>query len=395
VPLALVQSEGQSRILTGIGELDRVLGGGLVPGQFVLLGGDPGIGKSTLLLAALDGLAAVGPVLYVSGEESARQIKLRAERLGVGAKGLHLLCETDADRVLEAAEALKPRALAIDSIQTMHLPELPSAPGSGTQVREVAGRLLAYAKNAEVPTFLAGHVTKDGAIAGPRVLEHLVDTVLYFEGDRGLAYRVLRAHKNRYGSANEIGVFEMRESGLAEVSDPSALFLAERPTGSPGSAVVAALSGTRPVLYEIQALVAPSAYGTARRTSIGIDGNRVALMAAILEKKAGVDLVGCDLFVNVAGGAEIDDTAADLAVVAALASSVRDRVLDPTAILLGEIGLSGEIRAVGQPEIRLAEAKKLGFRRAVLPRANAARCRGLGIEITEVSDLGSALQALL
>jgi DNA repair protein RadA/Sms len=227
------------------------------------------------------------------------------------------------------------------------------------------------------------------------VLEHLVDTVLYFEGDHGLAYRVLRAHKNRYGSSNEIGVFEMRESGLVEVPDPSALFLAERPAGAPGSVVVAALSGTRPVLYEIQALVAPSAYGTARRTSIGMDGNRVALMAAILEKKAGVDLAGCDLFVNVAGGAEIDDTAADLGVVAALASSVRDRVLDPTSVLLGEVGLSGEIRAVSQPEVRLSEARKAGFKRALLPAANAARCRGLGLEMTEVSDISSALQALL
>ena len=395
VPLAQVEGGERSRLKTGIGEFDRVLGGGLVPGMLILIGGDPGIGKSTLLLSALDGLAAAGPVLYVSGEESARQTKLRADRLGIRAPGLQIFCETDAERVLGVAEELRPKALAIDSIQTMHLPDVSSAPGSVTQLREVAGRMLRFAKTTEIPTFLVGHVTKDGAIAGPRVLEHLVDTVLYFEGDRGHAYRILRAHKNRFGSVSEIGVFEMRGSGLCEVLDPSALFLGERPVGAPGSAVVPALEGSRPMLYEIQALVAPSAFGTARRTSIGIDGNRVALLAAVLEKKAGVDLAGRDLFVNVAGGAEIQEPAADLAVVAALTSSVRERALDAHCVVLGEVGLAGEIRAVAQPELRLAEAQKLGFRRAVLPRANAARCRDLRLELLPVSDLAEALAALL
>jgi DNA repair protein RadA/Sms len=395
IPITDVSTETQLRARTGIGELDRVLGGGLVPGSLVLLGGDPGIGKSTLLLAALEGLAAAGPVLYVSGEESARQTKLRAERMGVGSKNLHLMCETNAEHILAAALELRPRALAVDSIQTLHLPDVPSAPGSVTQVREVTGRLLHYAKTQEVPTFLVGHVTKDGAIAGPRVLEHLVDTVLYFEGDRGHAYRVLRAHKNRFGSTNEIGVFEMQGAGLAEVPDPSGLFLAERPSGVPGSAVVPALEGSRPVLYEIQALCSPAAYGTARRTSIGIDGNRVALLAAVLEKKASIDMVGCDIFVNVAGGGAIQEPAADLAVVAALASSVRDRALDPHTVVLGEVGLAGEIRAVSQPELRLREAAKLGFRRAILPKANLARCKDVAIEQVPAQDVASALAALL
>ncbi len=395
VPIAEVPVEAQLRAQTGIGELDRVLGGGVVPGALILLGGDPGIGKSTLLLAALAGLSREGPVLYVSGEESARQTKLRAERLSVRSQTLQLLCETDAERILAAAAELRPRALAVDSIQTLYLPDVASAPGSVTQVREVAARLLRYAKTSEVPTFLVGHVTKDGAIAGPRVLEHLVDTVLYFEGDRGHAYRVLRAHKNRFGSVSEIGVFEMRGAGLAEVHDPSALFLAERPEGASGSAVVPALSGTRPVLYEIQALCAPAAYGTARRTSVGIDGNRVALLAAVLEKKGGMDLVGNDVFVNVAGGAEIDEPAADLAVLAALASSFRERPVDARTVVLGEVGLAGEVRAVSQPELRLAEAKKLGFRRAVLPRASAERARAAGLELVPVGDVAAALEALL
>jgi DNA repair protein RadA/Sms len=395
IPITDVSTETQVRALTGIGELDRVLGGGLVPGSLVLLGGDPGIGKSTLLLAALEGLAAAGPVLYVSGEESARQTKLRAERMGVGSKHLHLMCETNAEHILAAALELRPRALAVDSIQTLFLPDVASAPGSVTQVREVTGRLLHYAKTQEVPTFLVGHVTKDGSIAGPRVLEHLVDTVLYFEGDRGHAYRVLRAHKNRFGSTNEIGVFEMQGAGLAEVPDPSGLFLAERPTGVPGSAVVPALEGSRPVLYEIQALCAPAAYGTARRTSIGIDGNRVALLAAVLEKKGSIDLVGCDIFVNVAGGGAIQEPAGDLAVVAALASSVRNRALDPQTVVLGEVGLAGEVRAVSQPELRLREARKLGFRRAILPKANLARCKDVAIEQVAVQDVAAALAALL
>jgi DNA repair protein RadA/Sms len=394
VRLLDVESEAEPRRRTGLHELDRVLGGGLVPGSLVLLGGDPGIGKSTLLLQAVQHLATTGPVLYVSGEESLRQTKMRAERLGVAAPELHLFAETDADKVLVCAEALKPLALVVDSIQTMYLPELGSAPGTLSQVREVAGRLMAYAKRSGVPTFLIGHVTKDGSIAGPRVLEHMVDTVLYFEGERGHAFRILRAHKNRFGSTDEIGVFEMKGSGLTEVEDPSALFLAERPEGQAGSTVTATVSGTRPLLVEVQALVAPTGYGTARRTAIGVDTNRVALLAAVLEKKEDVQLTGCDLFVNVAGGLTLSDPSADLAVCASLVSSLRNLALDSHTLVLGEVGLSGEVRAVAQAELRLAEAAKRGFTRVVLPAASARRLELRRLEVVGVETLGQALAAL-
>jgi DNA repair protein RadA/Sms len=399
VPLREVEASEEARQRTGIGELDRVLGGGVVPGSLVLLGGDPGIGKSTLLLAALDRLARAQPerpVLYVSGEESARQVKLRADRLQVSAENLRVLAETDAQTVLRVAEPLAPAALAIDSIQTQHLPELPSAPGTVTQIREVTARLMAYAKTTETPVFLVGHVTKDGAIAGPRVLEHMVDTVLYFEGGGAHPYRVLRAHKNRFGSASEIGVFEMKAGGLAEVPNPSQLFLAERPEDAPGSAVTAVLSGTRTVLVEVQALVAETGHGgSARRTALGIDGNRVALLAAVLDKKIGLEIVGCDLFVNVAGGLSVDDPAADLAAVVALASSFRNRPLPARTLFLGEVGLAGEVRAVSQPEIRLAEAARLGFTRAFLPAANARHCEPpAGLELQGVATVQEALDRL-
>jgi DNA repair protein RadA/Sms len=394
VRLVDVESEAEPRRRTGLGELDRVLGGGVVPGSLVLLGGDPGIGKSTLLLQAVEHLAASGPVLYVSGEESLRQTKLRAERLGVQAPAVHLFAETDADKVLASAEALKPLALVVDSIQTMYLAELGSAPGTLSQVREVAGRLMAYAKRSGVPTFLIGHVTKDGSIAGPRVLEHMVDTVLYFEGERGHAFRILRAHKNRFGSTDEIGVFEMKGTGLTEVADPSALFLAERPAGQAGSTVTATLSGTRPLLVEVQALVAPTGYGTARRTAIGVDTNRVALLAAVLEKKEDVQLTGCDLFVNVAGGLTLSEPASDLAVCASLVSSLRNLPLDSHTLVLGEVGLAGEVRAVAQPEPRLAEAAKRGFTRVVLPAATARRLETRRLDVVGVETLGEALEAL-
>src|SRR5512139_3583504 len=400
VPLHEVEARlgDDDRLKTGIGEFDRVLGGGVVPGSLVLLGGDPGIGKSTLLLAALDRLARARPdrpVLYVSGEESPRQVKLRADRLGAGAANLRILAETDADRVLQAAEGLAPAAVAIDSIQTQYLPELQSAPGTVTQIREVTARLMAYAKTSETPVFLVGHVTKDGAIAGPRVLEHMVDTVLYFEGGGAHPYRVLRAHKNRFGSASEIGVFEMKAGGLAEVANPSALFLSERPEGAPGSAVTAVLNGTRTVLVEVQALVAPTGYGTPRRTALGIDSNRVALLAAVLEKKVGMEILSCDLFVNVAGGLSVDDPAADLACAAALASSFRDRVVEARTLVLGEVGLAGEVRAVAQAEARLAEAARLGFRRAVVPGGNARHAEAPdGIEVAGVETVEEALEAL-
>ncbi|HSN13697.1 MAG TPA: DNA repair protein RadA [Anaeromyxobacteraceae bacterium] len=398
VPLLEVEARHEERVLTGIGELDRVLGGGIVPGALVLLGGDPGIGKSTLLLAALDrlALAAAGrPVLYVSGEESARQVKLRADRLGVSAENLHVLAETDAEKVLAAAGSLEPAAVAIDSIQTQYLPELSSAPGTVTQIREVAARLMAYAKTRETPVFLVGHVTKDGAIAGPRVLEHMVDTVLYFEGGGAHPYRILRAHKNRFGPASEIGVFEMKSGGLAEVANPSALFLSERPENAPGSAVAAVASGTRTVLVEIQALVADAGYGTPRRTALGIDTNRVALLAAVLEKKVGLEILRRDIFVNVAGGLSVDDPAADLACVAALASSFRERALPGRTLLLGEVGLAGEVRAVSQPELRLAEAARLGFERAVVPAATARHVEAPpGIAVEGVETVAETLDRI-
>ena len=398
IPLREVEARDEERQGTGIGELDRVLGGGVVPGSLVLLGGDPGIGKSTLLLAALDRLARgrpERPVLYVSGEESTRQMKLRADRLGASAENLQLLAETDAERVLQAAHALAPAAVAIDSIQTQYLPELQSAPGTVTQIREVTARFMAFAKTTETPVFLVGHVTKDGSIAGPRVLEHMVDTVLYFEGGGAHPYRVLRAHKNRFGSASEIGVFEMKAGGLAEVPNPSALFLAERPVDAAGSAVTAVLNGTRTVLVEIQALVAPTGFGTPRRTALGIDGNRVALLAAVLEKKVGLEILGCDLFVNVAGGLSVDDPAADLATVAALASSFRDRPLPARTLVLGEVGLAGEVRAVSQPEIRLAEAARLGFERALVPAANARHADvPPGIAVEGVATVAEALDRI-
>jgi DNA repair protein RadA/Sms len=394
VSLQEVGAETEARRTTGIRELDRVLGGGVVAGSLVLLGGDPGIGKSTLLLAALERLARQGPALYVSGEESLRQTKMRADRLGVQSPDLHLYAETDAEKILGAAELMKPSALVVDSIQTMFLPELGSAPGSISQVREVSGRLMAFAKRTGVPTFIVGHVTKDGSIAGPRVLEHMVDTVLYFEGERGHPFRILRAHKNRFGSTNEIGVFEMKGQGLVEVEDPSALFLAERPVGKSGSVVTSTLNGTRPLLVEVQALVAPTGYGTARRTAMGVDGNRVALLAAVLEKKEDVQLMGCDIFVNVAGGMQLTEPAADLAVCAALVSSLQNKPLDAQTLIIGEVGLAGEVRAVGQPDPRLAEAAKMGFKRAILPKGTAKRLEQSPLTLVPVETLSEALQAM-
>src|SRR4051812_6358826 len=397
VKLKDVSSDTEPRRKTGIAELDRVLGGGVVEGSLVLLGGDPGIGKSTLLLSALDRLSAKAPTLYVSGEESLKQTRMRADRLGVKNEQLHLFAETDAERILRAAEAMKPHALVIDSIQTMFLPELGSAPGSISQVREVAGRMMAFAKRSGVPTFLVGHVTKEGSIAGPRVLEHMVDTVLYFEGERGHPFRILRAHKNRFGSTNEIGVFEMKGSGLAVVSDPSALFLSERPAGQAGSVVTSTLNGTRPLLVEVQALAAPTGYGTARRTAIGVDGNRVALLAAVLERKEGVQLMGCDIFVNVAGGMQLTEPASDLAVCAALVSSLRNKAVDPQTLILGEVGLAGEVRAVSQVEPRLVEAAKMGFKRVVMPKSSASRLEpgASKLEVIGVASLGDGLAHVL
>jgi DNA repair protein RadA/Sms len=373
-----------------------VLGGGVVRGSLVLIGGDPGIGKSTLLLQAARALAqARPPVLYVTAEESAAQVKMRADRLGVKADGLLLWAETSLAEVQAQLDDLEPRALIVDSIQTVHLPDLESAPGSVAQVRECGARLMTLAKGRSIPTFLVGHVTKDGALAGPRVLEHLVDTVLYFEGERHHAYRVLRAVKNRFGSTNEIGVFEMGGSGLAEVANPSAFFLAERPAGTPGSVTVASLEGTRPLLLELQALVARASFGTPRRTVLGADYNRVCLLLAVLEKRAGLPIGNQDVFVNVAGGARVLEPAADLAIVVAAASSYLERPIAGDVVVLGEVGLTGEVRGVTGLEPRLRAAAQLGFRSAVVPRSSAPEARLAPLTVKGVASVAEALEALL
>ena len=391
-----ISMERDDRVRTEIGELDRVLGGGVVRGSLVLIGGDPGVGKSTLLLQAAQALARVTPpVLYVTAEESAAQVKMRADRLGITTDGLLLWPETDLSVVEAQLDDVKPRGLVIDSIQTVFLPELESAPGSVTQVRECGARLMTLAKGLGIATFLVGHVTKEGALAGPRVLEHLVDTVLYFEGERHHAYRVLRAVKNRFGSTNEIGVFEMAEGGLVEVKNPSGFFLAERPVEAPGSVVVSSLEGTRPVLLELQALVAHAAIGTPRRTVLGADYNRVCLLLAVLEKRAGVPLGSQDVFVNVAGGGRVTEPAVDLGIVVAAASSYMDRAVPGDVLVVGEVGLTGEVRAVAGLELRLREAAALGFRRAIVPRSNVLEPTKVSLDVHGVATVGDALAALL
>jgi DNA repair protein RadA/Sms len=366
-----IQLADTPRLSSGIEEFDRVLGGGIVPGSLVLLGGEPGIGKSTLLLQAAASFAAtVGPVLYSSGEESEHQVKSRGERLGVGRAPLYLLAETCLERVLEEAARVKPALLVVDSIQTVFSSKLQSAPGSIGQVRECATQLLFTAKGQNIPTFLVGHVTKEGSLAGPKSLEHIVDTVLYFEGEHHHVHRIVRAVKNRFGEVSELGVFEMTGTGLRPVPNPSQLFLAERPAALPGSAVTCCIEGSRPILVEVQALVSSSLYGNARRMAIGVDQNRLSLLIAVLEKRAGLALVGDDVFVNVAGGMTVDEPAADLAVVAAVASSVRNRPLRAQTAVFGEVGLAGEVRGVTQAARRVREAAQMGFTRCILPRGN-------------------------
>jgi DNA repair protein RadA/Sms len=396
VPIDSVDMETDERQVTGIAEFDRVLGGGLVPGSLVLIGGDPGIGKSTLMLQALYGLARQElKVLYVSGEESVRQIRLRSRRLGTVAPQLLVVSEIDVDAILGMAQRLKPDVLVVDSIQTMFNRELTSAPGSVSQVREATVRLMLMAKKTGLPVLLVGHVTKDGAIAGPRLLEHMVDTVLYFEGDRNHVFRILRAVKNRFGSTNEIGVFEMKSAGLMEVANPSAVFLAERPTGAAGSVVTSSMEGTRPILVEIQALASATSYGTPRRTVLGLDGNRVALLVAVMEKKLGLHLMGYDVFVNVAGGARVTEPSVDLAVVAAVASSFMDKAIAEGTLVLGEIGLAGEVRAIGNIDARVAEAAKMGLTRCLVPRNNLRRMNRVpGLEVVGVNTLEAAMEAL-
>jgi DNA repair protein RadA/Sms len=392
-----IESQDDKRISSGVTEFDRVLGGGIVPGTLVLLGGDPGIGKSTLLLQVADKLSSAGAtVLYISGEESERQIKLRGERLRIAAPNLLLLPETNLENILREVDRLKPAAIIVDSIQTTFSTEIESAPGSVSQIREVAAQFLLLAKTRGIPVFLIGHVTKEGSIAGPRALEHIVDTVLYFEGERHHNHRIVRATKNRFGAANEVGVFEMTNSGLAPVANPSQMFLAERPADAAGSVVTACMEGTRPVLVEIQALVSSSKYGTGRRMTQGVDQNRVALMIAMLEKRSGMPLLGDDVFVNIAGGLEVDEPAVDLGLVTAIASSFRNQAIDAHTAVFGEVGLTGEVRGSTQAAVRAREAQALGFKKIVMPASNTSGLEKLlGLRVVGVRSVDEALSELL
>ncbi len=396
VTLSSIVTDQDERILTGIAELDRVLGGGVVPGSLVLVGGDPGIGKSTLLLQVCQKLAAAEKkILYISGEESLKQIKLRANRMGEFAESLYLLCETNLNIIREVINEQKPDMVVIDSIQTMYDEEVGSAPGSVSQVRESTNVFMQLAKGLGISIFIVGHVTKEGTVAGPRVLEHMVDTVLYFEGDRHASYRILRGVKNRFGSTNEIGVFEMQEKGLTEVENPSEFMLSGRPEYASGSVVACTMEGTRPMLMEIQALVCKSNFGMPRRTAAGMDYNRVNLLMAVLEKRLGLPLSGCDAYVNIAGGIRLNEPAADLGIVMAIASSYKNRPISENTIVFGEVGLSGEVRAVTMPDQRVAEAKKLGFKTCIIPEVSV---KGLGkikgIEIVGVRSVKEAIQVL-
>lgn len=369
--ITAIESHDEPRIPTTMKELNRVLGGGIVMGSLVLIGGDPGIGKSTLLLQVSSQLADKKlKVLYISGEESTRQTKLRADRLGVKSDELYVLSETNLFDISRHVEEIKPSLVVIDSIQTIYKEEVTSAPGSVSQVRECTGELMRLAKTNHIPIFIVGHVTKEGAIAGPRLLEHMVDTVLYFEGERHHTYRILRSVKNRFGSTNEMGIFEMKEEGLTEVMNPSEIFLEERSHGTAGSTVVASMEGTRPVLVEIQALISPSSFGNPRRMATGIDNNRVPLLMAVLEKRVGLMLQNQDAYIKVAGGVKLDEPAIDLAIAVSIASSFRDRPTRPDDIFIGEVGLTGEIRRVSRIEQRVQEAEKLGFKRVICPKNN-------------------------
>lgn len=394
VPLSQVQTEAEERVSTHINELDRVLGGGIVPGSLILVGGDPGIGKSTLLLQVCRELARTEKkVLYISGEESLRQIKLRAQRMGEFTEHLLLLCETNLELIRQAIERERPETVVIDSIQTMFSEEVGSAPGSVSQVREATNALMQLAKGLCITIFIVGHVTKEGTVAGPRVLEHMVDTVLYFEGDRHASYRILRGVKNRFGSTNEIGVFEMRQDGLREVKNASEFMLDGRPEHASGSVVACSMEGTRPILLEIQALVCESNLGIPRRTAAGTDYNRVNLLMAVLEKRIGYRLANYDAYVNIAGGIKINEPAVDLGIVMAIVSSYKNRPLDERTIVFGEVGLSGEVRAVSMPEQRVQEAKKLGFETCVMPAVSYDSVKNIeGIQIIGVKNINEAIR---
>ena len=396
IPFTEIESQNDVRIPSGVTEFDRVLGGGIVPGTLVLIGGDPGIGKSTLLLQVADKLSASGAlVLYVSGEESERQIKLRGERLAVDAKNVYLLPETNLENIFHEVERLNPSAIVVDSIQTVFSAMIESAPGSVSQVREAAHQFLLLAKNRTIPIFLIGHITKDGSIAGPKALEHVVDTVLYFEGERHHNHRIVRAVKNRFGAANEIGVFEMTATGLIPVANPSQMFLQERPQNVAGSVVTACMEGTRPLLVEIQALVSETKYGTGRRMTQGVDQGRVALLMAMLEKRIGMQMLGDDVFVNIAGGLEVDEPAVDLGVVAAIVSSFKSRPIDPHTAVFGEVGLTGEVRGTTQAVVRAREAQALGFKKIVMPGSNTTGLeRLIGVRVVGVKSVEEALEQL-
>jgi len=398
VPVALTEIVGREkeRFRIGIEEFDRVLGGGLVSGSVILVGGDPGIGKSTLLLQMMSHLASVGEkVLYISGEESLQQTKMRADRLGISSNHLFVVSETSLEKILQDIQSLRPFSVVVDSIQTIYSSDLPSTPGSISQVRETSSRLLYLAKHLSIPIFLVGHVTKEGFIAGPKVLEHMVDTVLYIEGEANHAFRILRAVKNRFGSTNEIGVFEMKDSGLVEVANPSEFFLSERTQPTSGSVVMPSLEGTRPILIELQALVVPTNLGVPRRMAQGIDSQRVSLLVAVMEKRLGIHLFNHDIFLNIAGGLRVGEPGADLGVMAAILSSFRDQVIDPDLAIFGEVGLGGEVRGVNQSEGRVKEAIRLGFKRIILPKANQEKIKGVkGIELIGVKTVGEAIERL-
>src|SRR5262245_3723632 len=396
VPFNSIEAQQDTREVTGLEEFDRVLGGGIVPGSLVLIGGEPGIGKTTLLSQVADKLSALyGSALYISGEESERQIKLRGERLEINPPGLYLLAETNLERIFDEIQKLQPGAIIIDSVQTIFSEKIESAPGSVSQVREVAGQFLLLAKNLTIPVFLIGHVNKEGAIAGPKALEHIVDTVLYFEGERHHNHRILRAAKNRFGAANELGIFEMTGRGLIGVPNPSELFLSERPLGASGSAVVAAMEGTRPMLVEIQALVSSTRFGSGRRTTQGVEINRVALLVAMLEKRIGFQLSGDDIFVNLVGGISLDEPAVDLGIVASVSSSFRNIPINQQTVVFGEVGLAGEVRATSHAAVRLREAARMGFKRVVMPQNNL---NGLPeddrVEVIGIRTVIDALEAL-
>ncbi len=394
-PIKDINPEGEKRCKTGLGELDRVLGGGIVPGGLMLIGGDPGIGKSTLLLQICEYLGNRIKIMYVTGEESLRQIKLRADRLGVQSENLYILCETDVDTVIEHLQAEKPGLLIIDSIQTMNLATVSSASGSVTQVRECTSAIMRAAKTADIPAFEVSHVNKDGAIAGPKVMEHIVDCVLYFEGDRNTSYRILRCIKNRYGSTNEIGVFEMCDRGLKEVENPSMMLLSGRPHNVSGTCVACMMEGTRPLLAEVQGLVSPTGFGNPRRMATGFDYNRLSLLLAVLEKRAGYFFSNLDAYINVIGGMRLDEPAADLPVALSLISSLKDQAVGDSVVALGEIGLAGEIRSVSNIESRIGEAARLGFTKILLPHQNLKSItRHPGVELIGVKSVRDAYGAL-